>query len=467
MNYDNVNNPFITLRNHKTDEEFTVDLSKNIPTVINDPSMSNMKKSSHALYSDERVDKLRWGDDVKTFGNYAITLVDIDNIIYEYFTKVINPMVTDVNNTKVSVPVRHASPERWSAIQSDGSYRDDKGQLQRPVIIFTRTSVSRDESFVTFNKYLSVPFVKKYSSKNSYDKLSVLNSASPLQEVHNVTFPDHVVLSYDFNMNTEYVQQMNQLIETINFAEGDYWGDPKRFKFRASVDSFSNSTEMASDDDRNVNSSFTLTVNAYLLPLVFDNQTNIKRGLSTRKVLWGTEAEHKDVNSLGKPNKHLKAELERAAKQKEVTSEKNIILNRKTPKVYLNRKMTSEQQEITSNNNYSDANDVVDEQENISDKTSDKSNTSNTKITETDSKIVNSFVIRVWKDIDEYTINFEGRNYLIKNCGGNLTWDPTVENIKLEANTSNRVKVDTNVSLDIKVQNTSETLLIDIIEDNK
>ena len=289
MDYTDVNNPFITLRNHKTDKEFTVDLSKEVPNVSNDPNMSNLKKSDHALYSDNRAEKLRWGDDVKTFGNYAITLVDIDNIIYEYFTKVINPTVTDTNNTKVSVPVRHASPERWSAIQSDGRYRDDKGQLQRPVIIFTRTGVAKDDTFVTFNRYLTAPFVKKFSSKNTYDRLSLLNQAEPLHEVHNVTFPDHVVLTYDFTMNTEYVQQMNQLIETISFADNDYWGDPSRFKFRASVDSFSNSVEVPTDDDRVVNTTFSLTVNAYLLPEVFDNTKTTKRNLTNRKVIFGTE----------------------------------------------------------------------------------------------------------------------------------------------------------------------------------
>ena len=66
---------------------------------------------------------------------------------------------------------------------------------------------------------MTVPFVKKYSKKNSYDKFSVLNSAHPLHEVHNVTFPDHVILTYDFNMSTEYVQQMNQLVEIFNFEK--------------------------------------------------------------------------------------------------------------------------------------------------------------------------------------------------------------------------------------------------------
>ena len=301
MDYTKVNNPFITLRNESTDQEFTADLSKLPPNVDNDPSMSNLKKSNHALYSDNRADKMRLDGDIKTLGNYSIGLMDIDNIIYEYFTKVINPQVSDSNDQLISVPVRHASPERWSAIQSDGVYRDDKGQIQRPIIIFTRTSVSKDESFVHFNKYLSVPFVKQYSNKNAYDRFSLLGSSSPLREVHNITFPDHVNLNYDFTMSTEYVQQMNQLIEVVHCAEGDYWGDPKRLKLRATIDTFSTDVQVPSDDDRVVSTTFSVNVNAYLLPDVFDNKTTTQRSLTKRKVVWGTEAETTDSNFL--PNK--------------------------------------------------------------------------------------------------------------------------------------------------------------------
>ena len=155
MDYSNVNNPFITLRNESSDQEFTADLSKLPPSIDNDPTLSNLKKSHHALYSDNRSDKMRMDGDVKTLKNYSIGLMDIDNIIYEYFTKVINPQVLDTNNQLVSVPVRHASPERWSSIQADGVYRDEKGQLQRPIIIFTRTSVSRDDSFVEHTQWTS------------------------------------------------------------------------------------------------------------------------------------------------------------------------------------------------------------------------------------------------------------------------------------------------------------------------
>ena len=68
------------------------------------------------------------------------------------FINVIRPQVLDTHGSIINVPVRHASPEKWSAIKNDGVYRDKKGQIQRPMIIFTRSSMSRDDSFIHFNK---------------------------------------------------------------------------------------------------------------------------------------------------------------------------------------------------------------------------------------------------------------------------------------------------------------------------
>ena len=318
MDYDDVNNPFITLKKLSGDDstKFTAKLNTSPPSLTNDNYMSNKKKSEHALYSDNRSDKMRSDDNEISFENYSITLMDIDNILYEYFVKVINPQVDDAGGSIISVPVRHASPERWSAILNDGVYRDEKGQVQKPMIIFTRTSVSKDDSFVYFNRYLSVPFVKKFDKKNMYDKFSSLTNSNRQVEVHNITFPDHVILQYDFTMSTEYVQQMNTLVERINWVSNDYWGDPARFKFRASVDSFSNSVEVPTDDDRVVTTTFSLTVNAYLLPEVFDNTKTSKRNLTNRKVIFGTELiSDKAVNNIEQAGDRSKFVLNRTNRE--------------------------------------------------------------------------------------------------------------------------------------------------------
>lgn len=303
MEYDQVNNPFITLRKLSGDSEqsFTTQLNSSPPTLSNDQYMSNLKKSDESTYSDNRSHKMRMDNEAISFDNYAITLMDVDNILYEYFINVINPQVEDAGGTVLTVPVRHASPERWSAIQSDGVFRDEKGQVQKPIIIFTRTNVAKDDSFIHFNRYVSVPFLKQFDSKNMYDRFGSLNSQRQY-EVHNITFPDHVVLTYDFTMTTEYVQQMNTLVERINWVNDDYWGDPKRFKFRASIDSFANSVEVPTDDDRIVSTTFSLSVNAYLIPDVFNNTKTAQRSLTKRKAIFGTELISETPNTLKNNN---------------------------------------------------------------------------------------------------------------------------------------------------------------------
>lgn len=356
-NYDAVNNPFITLRKLSGDDEqsFTTNLNTSPPSVGNDKYMSNLKQSTDSFYSDTRSDHKRMDDaDTISFEKYSVTLMDIDNILYEYFTKVISPQVEASGGNVISVPVRHASPERWGAIQQDGALRDEKGQIQKPMIIFTRTSVSQDDSFVHFNRHLSVPFVKKFDKKNMYDKFSALTQSQPVMEVHNITFPDHVVLNYDFTMTTDYVQQMNTLVETINWASNDYWGDPERLKFRASVDSFSNSIEVPSDDDRVVTTTFSLTVNAYLLPDVFNNKKTTQRNLTNRKVLFGTEVISDSSNPSTTPQSLRQSGFQ-----------KTLIFNRKHRELFLEG-------------------DIGDEYE-----------------------------IRMWNDEELYTLNISGNSYKI------------------------------------------------------
>ena len=326
-NYDNVSNPFITLKKLSGPDEssFTAKLNSSPPSVDNDKYMSNMKKAKDSFYSDNRAEKMRDDSTDSDYDKYTVTLMDIDNILYEYFINVINPQVEDTNNSILSVPVRHASPERWTAIQRDGVYRDSKGMVQKPMIIFSRTSVSNDDSFAHFNRHLNVPFVKKFTKKNMYDKFSAMTGAKPSQEIHNIAFPDHVILNYDFTMTTEYVQQMNTLVELVNWASNDYWGDSGRLKFRASVDSFNNNVETPSDDDRTVTTTFSLTVNAYLLPEVFNNTKTKQRGLTYRKAIFATEVEGSSLNSSqNKPQSVMNAGFT-----------KYITLNRKNSNAFI------------------------------------------------------------------------------------------------------------------------------------
>lgn len=228
--------------------------------------------------------------DQDKFKNFTISLLDIDTAIFEYLDQVINLTVEDAGEN-VKVPIIYGSPERWKAIQSDGVLRDNQGKLQLPAIMYKRNTVAKNENLTTFNRHLNVQVVKKFDEKNKYDKFSLLTkSSAPVAQILNVTLPDHVTLTYEFMLWTEYVEQMNALIEKINWAAEEYWGDPKRFKFRVYINDYSNTTEVNSGKDRMVRTTFNMTVQSYLLPDSFENKkSTTTKSITNRKIIVTSE----------------------------------------------------------------------------------------------------------------------------------------------------------------------------------
>ena len=209
-------------------------------------------------------------DNVK---DVSISLMDLDSAIMYYFTEVIKPTVVD-NGETVKVPVMYASPERWFAVQKTGYMRDKKRQLILPAIAFRRTGMSKDETIPLDTMDPEEPklhwqFERKYTDANRYDNFSVQQGLIPQREFYNVAVPDFMVLNYDFMIWTHYIEQMNKLVERINWSEGAYWGEPGKMKFRTSIDSYTDSTEV-SERERIVRTEFSVTLKGYLIPEAFN-----------------------------------------------------------------------------------------------------------------------------------------------------------------------------------------------------
>jgi len=205
------------------------------------------------------------GDDVRQF---SVGLEDVDSAISYYFNNVIRPSVIQ-NGIKINVPIMYGSPERWAAVQKDGFYRDRNGKIQTPLIMFKRDSVEKNRALgnkMDANNPLHFGiFEKKYSKKNTYDRFSILQNRIPVQEFYGVIIPDYVNLVYSCTIFTEYVEQMNKIVESINFASDSYWGDPERFKFRASIDTYSTTTQLTDKQDRAVKSTFQIKMAGYIV----------------------------------------------------------------------------------------------------------------------------------------------------------------------------------------------------------
>ena len=205
-------------------------------------------------------------DDVKQF---HVGLRDIDETIVYYFNEVIRPSVIR-NGKRVNVPILYGSPERWASVQKDGFYRDKNGKIQTPLIMFKRDSVEKNRQLG--NKLdANMPnnfgiFKKKFSKKNVYDRFSALTNRDKVEEYYGVIIPDYVNISYSCVIFTEYVEQMNKIVESINFASDSYWGDPERFKFRAMIDTYTTTTEMVQGQDRMIKTNFTINLLGHIVP---------------------------------------------------------------------------------------------------------------------------------------------------------------------------------------------------------
>jgi hypothetical protein len=263
------------------------------------PEMSEMKTSEPKdgpLFTQNRALNVRRDTDKQK--NFSVSLINIDTAILSYIDKVISPTIVDAGR-QVKVPINYASPERWKAIQQDGALRDKNGKVQTPAIAFRRSTMQRNDGLITFNRYLQYPTVKQFSQKNKYDKFSVMSGFSPVKEIYSVAMPDHVIINYEFIIWTELVEQSNSIVEAINFATEDYWGDKQRFKFRTTISDYNFETATDAGNDRIVRSTFSMMCYAYLLPDKYENYKSVvQKAFTPRKIVFNAEVAGSSMNEI-------------------------------------------------------------------------------------------------------------------------------------------------------------------------
>jgi len=258
-------------------------------------------------------------DDVK---NISVGIMDMDSAIMYYFNEVIKPDVT-VNEEKVKVPCIYASPERWVTISKQGYLRDKKRQIIVPLIVFKRTGMSRDDNMPVDkldanDPKLKYSFQKKFTQHNRYDKFSVLKNISPGREYYNVAMPDYVTLTYEFTIWTSYIEQMNSIVEKINYSDGAYWGEPGKMRFRTRIESFSDASQI--EGERLIKTTFSMTLNGYIVPEHYNNETTTQKYLTPKKIVIRESADTTIVDDTGRVVLSDNAAVEGGAVSKDIFS---------------------------------------------------------------------------------------------------------------------------------------------------
>lgn len=238
-----------------------------------------------------RATKISWaGDDVKPF---SISIKDIDEAVIYYLQNIIKPFVIQ-NGQRIEVPIIYGSPERWKSVQKDGYYKDKNGAIMLPLMIFKRDSIEKDRSIsnkldANYPNNFEIS-EKKYTSRNAYNNLSALNNQKPQKEYYAIVIPDYVNITYSCIISTYYIEQLNKIVEAINYASDTYWGNPERYKFRVKIDTISTPTELTQDNLRSVKANFNMVLRGQVIPDLIQKDTSaINKFFNKTKTIFTTE----------------------------------------------------------------------------------------------------------------------------------------------------------------------------------
>ena len=231
--------------------------------------------------------------------NYAINIKDIDNSVLKHIKNIMTPTVREAGEN-VKVPVFYGNEERWVSSRKRGVLHDKKGSLILPLIMTRRTSISKNENINQAfkhdvkNNLVNVIRASKWSKSNRYTRFSVLTGEKPLIE-NILTGPaDFVNITYEFVLWTNYMEQMNTLIELFVEQNDTYWGESEDYKFLCSIDSFTDASEMTVSGERFIKTTFSGIFKGYLLSEVVASAVTSKKfqaqkSFTPRKVVFGTE----------------------------------------------------------------------------------------------------------------------------------------------------------------------------------
>ncbi len=223
----------------------------------------------------------------------STTMLDIDGTILWHMKNIIKPKVVD-NGEIIDVPIIWGNAERWKSVQSDGFFRDQKGRMMIPLLMIRRTGMAPYDAMM-YNKMSDEMFTnyqRKYSKRNKYDKLSVINGSNnplrnekPEMETFQVRFPDYVTITYDITLWCEYVEQVNRLTELLVFYGGKTWGDAKegRAAIVCRTTAYDFSEEIGTGTDRIVRSTISLETLAPLMPKSVSDEIVSKKVSSIRQ----------------------------------------------------------------------------------------------------------------------------------------------------------------------------------------
>lgn len=211
--------------------------------------------------------------------NLSVTIEDIDTLVLNYIKDSIDLYVVGENNNLVKANILYSNPERWKTIQQDGYVRDLRSnQVILPVITFKRSGIESRDSIINndMNQNLYIPVNRTRSKK-------YIGQPDTPEEVWSVLYPKFVKIGYDFIIFTKTIRQNNSLVQSFMMHDKRYWGNRKA-GFFTRIANVTNEVEQSNDSVRVVKSTFSISVDSFLIPETFMGKSTVIKQNTITKV---------------------------------------------------------------------------------------------------------------------------------------------------------------------------------------
>lgn len=228
-----------------------------------------------------RVAQTRRDED--TFKMPKIGLYDADRAVMWQLKEQLRIKVED-NGVAIDVPVVYASGERWAQIRKHGYIRDNTNRLMVPLISIRRGDVRVDERLPQSNLNNRRLTVKLFPNNNYANKYG-----ETANEFFIVDLPRYVRVSYTLGIWTQTNEQLNDIVQKIQYSHNHVWGD--MYKFRTQVEGVTTGIETSVGTDRLVKAEVSILVDAYLREEYEYHEPSVVRAYTISTVSVFMEAE--------------------------------------------------------------------------------------------------------------------------------------------------------------------------------
>jgi hypothetical protein len=153
-----------------------------------------------------------------------ITIETIDQAVFDWFDVTVDTHVEFPNGERRKVPVSFSAGERAVTSRQKKAIRDNNGVLILPLINITRTSIEPNPNMEALGVETPTLQISKQISGETNtlrnlmkDRIGAFSTPKEpiVYEVTTIPFPDRSIMVYRLKIQTQYITQMNAILEKI------------------------------------------------------------------------------------------------------------------------------------------------------------------------------------------------------------------------------------------------------------